>query len=102
MATREVYDSSGNLIHTESIPDPPARTLFPVDIVALFHITELSAVEQSTNLGVIAFRVQFLAAVNPIALDDPRFVAAVAIMRSQNILSDSRAAEVLAGASPQQ
>ena len=99
MATRETYDGNGNLISSEIIPDPPAARLMPVDIVALFQITELAAIEQSTNLAVIAFRVQFLAAINPIALDDSRFTAAAGIMQTLGILTAERAQAVLAGIS---
>lgn len=97
MAERQVFDNSGNQIASEWYPDPPKLPLMPVDIVALFQITELSAIETSTALSVIAFRVQFMAAVNPIALDDPRFVAAVGVMQTAGILTPERAAAVLAG-----
>lgn len=100
MATRETYDGNGKVISVEIIPDPPAAPLLPVEIVALFQITELAAIEQSTNLAVIAFRVQFLAAINPIALDDPRFIAAVDVMQTAGILTTERAASVLLGTAP--
>lgn len=100
MATRETYNNAGELIAVEIIPDPPAPALLPLDIVALFTPSELLALEQSTDLRVVAFRVQFFSALNPIALDDPRFVAAVAVMESAGILSAARAADVLANRSP--
>lgn len=100
MARRDVYNNSGQIIAVEIIPDPPAPTLMPVDIVALFHVTELAAIEQSTSLAVIAFRVQFMAAINPISLDDQRFTGAVAVMQNAGILTPERAAAVLQGIRP--
>lgn len=97
MTTRTTYDGNGHVISIEIIEDPPAPLFSPVEIVAMFSPQELAALEASTNLAVVAFRVQFLAAINPIALDDPRFIAAVEIMRSTGILSEQRAVEVLAG-----
>lgn len=99
MATREVYNG-GQLVAVEVIPDPPAPLLYPVDIVQLFSPAELLQLEQSNSLAIVAFRTQFFAAVNPIALDDARFVAAVGVMRSHSILTETRAAEVLAGVNP--
>lgn len=100
MAIREVYDGVGNLIGTETIPDPPAPTLMPVDIVLLFTPAELLALEQSTSLIVVAFRTQFFAAINPISLDDPRFVAALQAMQSLGILASDRAAAILSNTRP--
>lgn len=100
MAIREVYDGNGQVIATETIPDPPAPTLMPIDIVALFTPAELLALEQSTNLIVVAFRTQFFAALNPIALDDQRFLGAVQAMESLGILTEARAAAVRSNTLP--
>lgn len=99
MASREVYQN-GMLIGTESIPDPPAPTLMPVDIVQLFTAAELLAVEQSTNLAVVAFRTQFFAAINPIALDDARFQTALQTMQTLGILSSARVAAIQSNTRP--
>jgi hypothetical protein len=99
MALREIYQN-GNLIGTETIPDPPAATLMPIDIVALFTPSELLALEQSTNLVVVAFRTQFFAAINPIALDDARFLAAINAMESLGILTATRANAVRSNTRP--
>lgn len=100
MATRQVYDGNGTVIATEIIPDPPAPTLMPVDIVQLFTTVELLALEQSTNLFVVAFRTQFFAAINPIALDDPRFLAALQTMQTLGILSADRVAAIQSNTRP--
>ncbi|RTL03728.1 hypothetical protein EKK58_12260 [Candidatus Dependentiae bacterium] len=99
MGTREVY-SNGILVGTESIPDPPAPALMPVDIVLLFTPAELLALEQSTSLIVVAFRTQFFAAINPIALDDPRFTAALQSMQTLGILSADRVAAIQSNTRP--
>jgi len=100
MATREVYDGNGNVVATETIPDPPAPTLMPVDIVLLFTPAELLALEQSTSLIVVAFRTQFFAAINPIALDDPRFVAALQAMQTLGILTSNRVTAIQSNIRP--
>lgn len=86
---REVYDREGNLIQTETVDDLP-MALTPVELVQLFTPAELLALETSTSLAVVAFRSQFFAAIVPIELTDPRFVAALAIMQQMGILSAER------------
>lgn len=100
MAIREVYDSSGNLISTEQIPDPPARHLQPIEIVELFTPSELFLIEQATDLRAVAFRSSLFAAVNYVALDDARFTGAVTLFVALGILSAERAPVVLSGAKP--
>lgn len=87
---REVWDRHGNLISSTE-ETPPEVMLYPLDIVGLFTPSELLGIEQSTNLGLVAFRAQFFAALNPIALTDPRFLGAVAIMEQVGILTEARA-----------
>lgn len=99
MATRETYDRNGNVIATEYVPDVP-QMLRPLDLVLLFKPAELLALEQSTNLFVVSFRTQFFSAIEPIALDDPRFTGAVAIMQQLGILTAERAASVLGNQQP--
>lgn len=99
MAERQTYDGNGNLLFVETIPDVPV-VLLPVDIVALFAPSELLALEQSTNLVVVAFRTQFFAAINPIALDDPRFLAAIQAMEALGILTAERANAVRSNTRP--
>lgn len=94
MATRQTFDGNGNLIDEEQIPDV-IPMLMPLDIVDRFRPEELLAIEQSTNLAMVAFRTQFFASRNAIALDDPRFVGAISLMRSLNILTEGRAAQIL-------
>jgi hypothetical protein len=93
MGVRQTYNSAGILVSTEWLPDT-AIALFPLDLVALFTPSELLALETSTNLAVVAFRTQFFAAVNPIFLDDPRFLNAVLLMVSLEILTVSRAEDI--------
>jgi hypothetical protein len=99
MGVRQTYDSAGMLVSTEWVPDTVVA-LFPIDLVALFTPSELLALETSTSLAVVAFRTQFFAAVNPIAIDDPRFTGAVAIMQQLSILTPERAAAVLENRRP--
>lgn len=93
---RETWDCDGNLISSEPEDAPPVA-LMPLDILSLFTLSELLAIEQSTSLAVVAFRTQFFAAVNPIELTDARFLGALAIMETLGILTAERAAEVRAG-----
>jgi hypothetical protein len=99
MATRQTFDGQGNLLSTEIIPDV-VPMLMPLDIVARFTPAELLAIEQSTNLSLVAFRTQFFAALNPIALDDPRFQGAVTLMQSLGILTTARANAIRANELP--
>lgn len=97
---RETWDRIGNLISSE--PEEPLPVeLYPLDFIGLFTPAELMAIEQSTSLSVVAARAQFFAAVNPIALNDPRFVAGVAAMEAAGILSADRAAAVLENRRPE-
>ncbi len=90
---RETWDRHGNLISSEE-ETPPDVLLYTIEIVALFTPAELLAIEQATNLGLVVFRTQFFAALNPIALTDPRFLGAVGIMEQLGILSAERATAV--------
>lgn len=100
MASREVYDGNGNLIGTETIPDPPTRYLQPIEIVELFTPSELFSIEQATDLRAMAFRSSLFAAVNSVALDDARFTGAVALFVALGILSAERSQSVLSGVKP--
>lgn len=100
MASREVYDGNGNLIGTETIPDPPARYLQPIEIVELFTPSELFSIEQATDLRAVAFRSSLFSAVNSVALDDARFTGAVALFVALGILSAERSQSVLSGVKP--
>lgn len=91
---REVWDRHGNLISSEPEPAPPVA-LLPVDLVALFTPTELLALEQSTDLRVVSFRVQFFSALNAIALDDPRLLQALSVMQQVGIVTAERAQQIL-------
>ncbi len=97
---RETWDRFGNLISSEPETPPPAE-LYPLDIVALFTPAELSSIENSSDLRVVAFRAQFFAAVNPITTTDPKFIAAVAALQSLGILSAERSAAALTNQKPE-
>lgn len=90
---REVYDRAGNMTHTETVEDLPLA-LTPVELVQLFTPAELLALEQSTNLAVVAFRTQFFAAIMPIELTDARFLSALTIMQQLGILTTERAQQI--------
>ncbi len=50
MATRQIFDQSGNVVATETIADPPLRTwLYPVEIRGLFTPEERAALFASTD-----------------------------------------------------
>lgn len=100
MATREVYDRDGNLVAVEQIPDPPARRLAPIEIVELFTAAELLSIEQSTNLSAVAFRNYLFAAVNTVALDDPRLIGGIQLFQSLGFLTSQRAPAILQGVKP--
>lgn len=90
---RETYEN-GVVVSVDEVEDNTPIMLEPIQILELFTPEEVLALEQSTNLNVVAVRTNFFAAVRAIASTDPRFIAGIDIMQRVGILSPERAQQV--------
>lgn len=97
---RETYEN-GAVVAVDFVDDETPIMLEPIQILELFKPEEILAMEQSTNLNVVAVRTQFFAAVRAIASTDPRFISGVDIMQRVGILTPERAQQVKGIEKPQ-
>lgn len=97
---RETYEN-GVVVAVDEVEDTTPIRLEPIEILALFTPAELLALEQSTNLQIVAVRTTFFAAIRPIDSLDPRFLGGIDIMQAVGILTEQRAREVKGIQKPQ-